>query len=84
MKTGDKVTYTPTNEIGIVKSLTTGPGMGVYVVFNCGDDWDNYQNYTAALCDPSNLKTGWDQEAFMDHYGLGPEDMINDITYPNG
>ena len=27
----------------------------IYVVFNCGDQWDNYQNYTGQGCDPTDL-----------------------------
>lgn len=27
----------------------------IFVVYNCADDWDNYQNYTAAATDPRDL-----------------------------
>ena len=28
----------------------------IFVVYNCDDDWDNYQNYTAAATDPYDLE----------------------------
>lgn len=59
MKKGDKVTYIPTGEWGIIKDFTAGPGMGLYVVFNCGEDWENYKDYTAALCQEKHIKLGW-------------------------
>lgn len=64
---GNKVHYTPSHikdqrrskyntEKGIVKSVTEA---GVFVVYNCGGDWDNYRNYTAALTNPKDLNHGW-------------------------
>lgn len=59
MKPGDKVTYiTPfKKEHGIVKS--TSDDNHVFVVYHCADDWENYQNYTAARTKKSDLITGW-------------------------
>lgn len=68
---GDKVRYYPHSsngyphileaqyEKGIVKSHPEIPGC-VYVVFKCGDDWDNYQNYTANLTKITKLRLGWE------------------------
>jgi hypothetical protein len=64
LKVGDKVTYLFTNiakcefENGIVKSIPIN-GAFVFVVFNCNDDWDNYQNYTAQCVSIQHLKYGW-------------------------
>jgi hypothetical protein len=52
---GDKVMYKG-KEKEIVKSFNES---GVYVVFNCGEDWDNFLNYTAAFCKIEDLKKGW-------------------------
>jgi len=63
LKVGDKVTYIPTTvvkcepEKGIVKFIPIG-GAFVFVVFNCNDDWDNYQNYTAQRISVQHLKYG--------------------------
>lgn len=58
---GNKVHRTPPYakwkaENGIVKSVTEH---GVFVVYNCGGEWSNYQNYTAALTDKKELFHGW-------------------------
>ena len=34
----------------------------VWVVFNCGDDWENYQNYTGQLTFCGDLTKGWGDE----------------------
>jgi hypothetical protein len=58
-KAGQKVTYTRTNEAGIVKSVPElRPGF-VFVVFSCGGDWANYRNYTGQLTHVSKLTPGW-------------------------
>ena len=59
MKIGDKVTYTPKNESGIIKSFIDGYPDKAFVVFSCGDDWDNYQNYTGQSVLVKNLIHGW-------------------------
>jgi len=64
MKIGDKVTYIPFKgaaeslyEKGIIKSIQEN---GVFVVFHCNEDWDNYQDYTGQLCGKhSILCEGW-------------------------
>lgn len=35
-------------EVGRVKSLSEGNPDLVFVVYHCGGDWENYQNYTGA------------------------------------
>jgi hypothetical protein len=56
---GDKVTYITEykKEIGIVKS--TSDENNTFVVYHCGDDWDHYQEYTAARTANIDLKKGW-------------------------
>lgn len=52
---GEYVTYTDgvgDTERGRLKSFTDTT---VYVVFKCGDQWDNYQNYTGQGCSPADL-----------------------------
>ena len=65
MKKGDKVHYIPFEgcdetqmENGIVKRETPDK-TGAFVVYNCGGDWDNYENYTAASTNFRDLKPGW-------------------------
>lgn len=41
---------------GIVKRIAED---GAFVVYNCDNDWDNYQNYTAALTKFEDLQIGW-------------------------
>lgn len=58
-KIGDKVHYDPgykKPENGIVKSLSSG---SAFVVYNCDDDWDNYQEYTGSRTYFEHLKPGW-------------------------
>lgn len=53
-KPGDKVTFNPPGarkgerEKGIVKRVHPIAD-AIWVVFNCGEDWDNFANYTAQL-----------------------------------
>ncbi len=62
LQPGDKVTYLAhpgaKYEHGIVKSNTSNPHQ-VFVVYKCNGNWDNYQNYTAALTDVGSLEHGW-------------------------
>jgi len=60
MKKGSKVTYVTANkrEVGIVKSEHDNPNY-LFVVFNCGGEWDKYEDYTAALTRTSDLIRGW-------------------------
>lgn len=59
-KIGDKVTYISKykKEQGIVKSISELDDF-VFVVYNCGGDWDNYQNYTGASTSINDLVVGW-------------------------
>ncbi len=68
MKPGNKVTYRPFKgcdddclEKGIVKSLSEDRNY-VFVVYYCGEDWDNYMDYTAARTNINQLIEGWPDE----------------------
>ena len=61
---GDKVHYIPFEgcedseyENGIVKSISNADNL--FVVYHCGGDWKNFQNYTAARTSIKDLKVGW-------------------------
>lgn len=58
---GEKVTYISHNgkEKGVVKSLSDDEH--VFVVYHCDDEWNNYQNYTAARTRISDLVLGWEE-----------------------
>lgn len=61
LKCGDKVHFTHDRNYflnGMIKSIPK-EGNSVFVVYNCAEDWDNYENYTAALTNIKNLKSGW-------------------------
>jgi len=64
LKPGDKVTYEPTSEHGIVKDVTQHGQ--AFVVFNCGGDWENYRNYTASFCSNKDLALGWKDEEYYE------------------
>ena len=57
-KVGKKVTFTSAHitEKGIISSIS---GNNVFVVYNCNNDWENYQDYTGALTPASALTEGW-------------------------
>jgi ABC-type lipoprotein release transport system permease subunit len=58
-KVGDKVHYTAPHgakENGIVKEVRSDR---VFVVYKCGGEWDNYQNYTGQSTNPDDLSFGW-------------------------
>ena len=59
---GEKVTYvTPyKKEKGIVKSISDAEN--TFVVYNCGGEWDNYKDYTAARTSNKDLIKGWADE----------------------
>lgn len=73
VKVGDKVCYRPKDSLstgefenGIIKEIpsfaTDSSAYGyncVRVVYNCAGEWDNYENYTAALTDVRDLEVGW-------------------------
>ncbi len=58
-KVGDKVTYFAPHKIekGIVKSISDENN--TFVVYNCGGDWENYRDYTAARTNNKDLRLGW-------------------------
>lgn len=61
IKAGMRVQYTSphgTIENGIVKSVNES-GTAAFVVYNCGNDWDNYQNYTGQHTNINDLSIGW-------------------------
>lgn len=45
---------------GIIKSLHPINESLCWVVFKCNNDWGNYTNYTAELCEIDQLKIGWE------------------------
>jgi hypothetical protein len=49
---GKWVEYWPTNEQVRIKSWNKS---FVFVVYKCGNDWGNFQNYTAASTHPKAL-----------------------------
>jgi hypothetical protein len=59
MKPGDKVTYIPTGEKGIVKRISEN-STRVFVVFGSGITLENYENYTAQSTKLSDIKKGWE------------------------
>lgn len=46
-------------ENGIVKEIPTDSSDCVRVVYHCGEDWENYKNYTGALTNIRDLELGW-------------------------
>ena len=58
-KIGEKVTYvTPfKKERGMVKSICDEDS--TFVVYHCNNEWDKYQEYTAARTPNEDLKKGW-------------------------
>ncbi len=63
LKPGDKVTYLAhpgaKYEHGIVKALHGFKPNIVFVVYKCGGNWNDYQNYTSAATDVGSLEHGW-------------------------
>jgi len=62
---GDRVHYQPGHygenewENGIIKEIREGRNDGVWVVYNCAGNWDNYRDYTSALTNLRDLNIGW-------------------------
>lgn len=79
LEIGKKVCYCPPYmepeqyENGIVKTLHQNSNKA-FVVYNCGGEWENYRNYTAALTDVSDLKEGWDERA-RNYVELGEDEV---------
>lgn len=66
LKVGDKVHYQPSHYIesdkfenGIVKEIPEHTNTSVRVVYNCLDDWENYENFTSCLTNLRDLNLGW-------------------------
>jgi len=69
VEVGTRVHYQPKHygkdkwENGIIKEIpkhaTESQMHSVRVVYNCGDDWDNYMNYTSALTHKRDLFLVW-------------------------
>ena len=59
---GMKVTYVTSHkiQIGIVKSISDENH--VFVVYHCAENWDDYENYTAARTRLEDLRKGWDKD----------------------
>ena len=55
MRTGVKVKFG--EQKGIFKCYADNNDC--FVVFNCYNDWRNYEDYTAQRCELSALKLGW-------------------------
>jgi hypothetical protein len=63
MQTGDRVTYLSFGKVerGIIKSISDADH--VFVVYNCGGNWDRYFDYTAARTEICDLVAGWAEDA---------------------
>lgn len=66
MKVGDRIYYVPFKgcrfkdiEFGIVKAINEMDPTHVFVVFNCGNEWDLYQNFTGQNTKITSLYPGW-------------------------
>lgn len=65
LKVGQKVHYRPEHyspnefENGIVKEIREGKTDGVWVVYHCNGEWDNFYEYTGALTNLRDLNFGW-------------------------
>jgi hypothetical protein len=60
LQKGDKVTVKSIphkNEKGIVKSI--GHNGTIFVVCHCAEDWENFENYTAAATPLILITKGW-------------------------
>lgn len=66
LSVGQKVHYAPDHgkiENGIIKEIPEHTQAEVRVVYNCGGNWDHYENYTSALTNLRDLRLGWSDEA---------------------
>jgi hypothetical protein len=66
LKVGDHVHYQPSHylkedrwENGIVKVIPEFTVSSVRVVYNCGGEWDHYEDFTSAMTDCRDLNKGW-------------------------
>ena len=71
LKKGDKVHYQRDPE-GFAKLITEGDSSGfengivkrddgdcAFVVYHCGGEWEDFENYTAARTRKEDLEKGW-------------------------
>lgn len=66
LKIGQKVYYQPDHykdidrwENGMIKEIRHDNFDAVFVVYNCGGDWKNFENYTSALTNLRDLNINW-------------------------
>lgn len=68
LKIGDKVCYQPEHyredhwENGMVKEIPHHTNNSIRVVYNCAGEWGKFKDYTGALTNLRDLKTGWRHE----------------------
>jgi hypothetical protein len=69
LRVGQKVHYQPEHysddkwENGIIKEIREGRNDGVWIVYHCNGEWDNFAEYTGALTNLRDIKLGWRQAA---------------------
>ena len=65
LRIGSKVHYQPSHynpneyENGIIKEIRDNITDAVWVVYNCAENWDKYQDYTSAKTNINDLRIGW-------------------------
>jgi len=61
---GQLVTYTShyqgSKEKGIISNFSKFPDK-LFVVYNCGENWEDYKNYTGSLTSITSLTSNWEQ-----------------------
>ena len=65
LKVGDKVTYVTQHsppEIGIVKIVPEERPDSVWVVYNCGGNWERMNDYTSCMTHVRDLVLGWPKQ----------------------
>lgn len=62
---GDRVTYNDGNKPPVQGKVKSRNDTFVFVVFNCNDEWDDFENYTAQGCNPSFLEHGWESTELL-------------------
>lgn len=61
MKPGTKVTHA--GRPGIIKRHSADrKSKRVFVVFNCGHQWEHYQDYPGEVCKLDELEIGWPEQ----------------------
>jgi hypothetical protein len=65
LEVGQRVYYQPSHyqnhewENGVIKEIRDTCETGVWVVYNCNNDWKHYVEYTSALTNLQDLFLGW-------------------------